>query len=109
MAGDFRSFAEFWPFYLHEHRRPLTRMLHYVGTGLGVLLLLGFLATGDWRLLLGAPIAGYAFAWLAHAYIERNRPATFTHPLWSFRGDFYMLYCWATGRLGAELDRARVT
>lgn len=105
MAEDFQSFAEFWPFYLREHHRPFTRLLHYVGTTLGVILLLGFLATGDWRLLTGAPIAGYAFAWFAHAFIERNRPATFAHPLWSFQGDFYMLYCWATGRLAAELDR----
>lgn len=105
MADDFRSFAEFWPYYLNEHRRPLTRSLHYFGTTLGVLLLAGFLVTGDWRLLLAAPVAGYAFAWFAHAYVERNRPATFTHPLWSFRGDFHMLFCWATGRLGAELRR----
>lgn len=107
MAEACRSFAEFWPYYLHEHSRPLTRALHYFGTTLGVLLLVGFLATGDWRLLLAAPVAGYAFAWFAHAYVERNRPATFTHPLWSFRGDFHMLYYWATGRLGAEIDRAR--
>lgn len=63
----------------------------------GVVLLLGFVATGDWRLLAGAPVAGYAFAWFAHAYVERNRPATFAHALGSFRGDFYMLYCWPTG------------
>ncbi len=107
MAEEFSSFAEFWPYYLGEHSRKATRGLHYLGTSLGVLLLLAFLVSGDWRLLLAAPIAGYAFAWLAHAAIERNRPATFRHPLWSLMGDFYMLYCWATGRLGAEIERAK--
>lgn len=108
MAEGFRSFAEFWPHYLHEHTRPPTRALHYIGTSLGLLLLAGFVATGDWRLLMAAPVAGYAFAWFAHAFIERNRPATFTHPLWSFYGDFRMLWCWMTGRLSAELHRARL-
>ena len=107
MAQRFRSFAEFWPFYLREHSDPRTRALHYFGTSLALVLLIGFAATGDWRLLVGAPIAGYAFAWFAHGYVEHNKPATFSHPLWSLWGDFYMLYCWATGRLGAELERAR--
>lgn len=107
MAGRYRSFAEFWPYYLREHAAPGTRALHYVGTSLAILLLLAWVAEGDWRLLVATPIAGYGFAWLAHAVIERNRPATFTYPLWSLRGDFYMLFCWASGRLGAELKRAK--
>jgi hypothetical protein len=107
MAPRFRTFAEFWPFYLHEHSDPRTRALHYAGTSLAILLLLGFAWSRDWRLLAGAPVAGYAFAWAAHAFIERNKPATFTYPLWSLIGDFYMLFCWATGRLGAELERAK--
>ena len=120
MAADFRRFADFWPHYLREHSNPRTRALHYVGTSLAALLLAGFVASypallrhlgaaafGDWRLLVGAPVAGYAFAWVAHGYVERNKPATFTHPLWSLFGDFYMLFCWATGRLGAELERCK--
>ena len=107
MAPRFRNFAEFWPFYLREHSLPRTRALHYVGTSLAILLLLGFLWSGDWHFLACAPVAGYAFAWFAHAFIERNKPATFTHPLWSLIGDFYMLFCWATGRLAPELERAK--
>ncbi len=100
-----KSYREFWPRYLAEHRHPATRALHYLGTGLGVTLLTGALAFADWRWLVAALIAGYGSAWLGHALIERNRPATFTHPLWSFISDFRMFGLWLSGRLGAELKR----
>jgi hypothetical protein len=106
MADRLSSFAEFWPHYLRAHSDPRTRAAHYLGTSAGVLLFLAFLATGAWPLLAAVPVAGYGFAWFAHGVFERNRPATFGHPLWSFAGDFYVLYCWATGRLAAELERA---
>jgi hypothetical protein len=107
MPEQIASFAEFWPHYLRAHGDPRTRAAHYLGTSLGILLFLAFIATGDWLLLPCVLLAGYGFAWLAHAGFEHNRPATFDHPLWSFVGDFYMLYCWATRRLGAELERAQ--
>lgn len=103
----YKSFEEFWPFYLREHSKPRTRAFHYVGTSLVVALALAALVTGRWWLLLAMPVAGYAFAWVSHAAIERNRPATFTYPAWSFRADFKMWWLWLTGRLGPDLAAAQ--
>lgn len=104
----FERFDDFWPFYLREHARAGTRLLHYAGTTSVVLIAAVAVATRSWWLLLGVPVAGYGFAWLSHYAVERNRPATFTHPLWSLRADFRMWRLWLTGRLGGELDAAGV-
>ncbi len=106
MTRQYRSFAEFWPFYLREHSLPRTRALHYAGTSLVVAIAVFAAAAGRWLWLLAIPVAGYGFAWLAHFAVEKNRPATFTYSFWSLAADFKMWWLWLTGRLGGELDRA---
>ena len=101
----FQSFEEFWPFYIGEHRKPVTRGLHYVGTGLGYALGVAALVTMNQWLVPAGLLAGYGPAWVSHFFIEHNRPATFKHPLWSFRGDARMLLYFLTGRMGAEFAR----
>ncbi len=109
MARTHQTFAEFWPFYLQEHSRMATRALHYIGTTLVVGLVVALLLTGNWWLAAAVPVAGYFFAWIAHFTVEKNRPATFTYPLWSLVADFKMWFMWCTGRLGPELKRAGVS
>lgn len=104
----YKSFRDFWPHYLREHSRPATRRLHYAGTGLVLAFAIAAAASRDWRLLAAVPLAGYGFAWFSHAAVERNRPATFTHPLWSLAADFRMAWLWAAGRLDSELQQAGV-
>ncbi len=96
---QFKSFAEFWPYYLGEHSKPATRMLHCVGSLLAIAIVFAFVMIGKWWLFPLALIPGYAFAWIAHFFLENNRPATFTYPLWSFMGDWKMLALMLTGRL----------
>lgn len=105
MADRFRSFDEFWPFYLREHARPATRVVHVGGTWAAVLVLVLGVLTGPWWLVLLAPVIGYGCAWVSHLFIERNRPATFTYPAWSLRGDLRLAWLAALGRLGPELRR----
>lgn len=109
MAREYRTFEEFWPYYLREHSKVRTRALHYVGTTLVIFLAVLMVATGRWALLIALPLAGYFFAWVGHFAIEHNRPATFTYPLWSLGADFKMWWLAVTGRLGPELDKAGVT
>ncbi len=98
MPRDFRSFGEFYPYYLSEHRNPTCRRLHFVGTGLVIAITISAVATGTWTLLLFMPIVGYGFAWAGHFFFEKNKPATFRHPLYSLAGDFRMFGEMLAGR-----------
>lgn len=106
MTRTFNSFEEFWPYYLKAHSSPTTRGFHYAGNAaavtVGLLGVVFFKHAGS--LLLGLMI-GYLLAWIGHFFFEKNRPATFGNPLWSFIGDLRMLWLWLSGRLKPELDR----
>lgn len=109
MAERKATFEEFWPFYLQEHANPRTRTFHYVGTALVITIAVVAIIMQKWLWLSAMPLAGYFFAWVSHAFIERNKPATFTHPLWSLISDFRMFFFWISGRLRPELDKAGVS
>ncbi|MFT6430597.1 MAG: hypothetical protein ACJAXR_002752 [Halopseudomonas sp.] len=95
----FQSFAEFYPFYLSEHVNDTSRRLHYIGSLLVLVVLAWTVFTQNWMLLVALPIAGYGFAWAGHFFFEKNRPATFKYPLFSFMGDWVMLRDALTGRI----------
>jgi hypothetical protein len=103
-----RTYGEFWPEYLREHARPATRAIHYFGTILSAAVLVWALVTQNWWWLLAVPFLGYGPAWFAHFFVERNRPATFTHPVWSLISDYRMCFLFLTGRLGDELMKHQV-
>ncbi len=104
-----RSFSEFWPYYLGEHSRPETRWFHLLATLALWGLVLATLATRIWWLLVAIPVAAYGLAWFSHFFIEHNRPATFSQPLYSLLADHKMAFYMITGRLGQELSRHKIT
>jgi hypothetical protein len=98
-------YREFWPFYVSQHLQPVTRLLHFLGTSAALLCIVAAVATHIWWLLLLAPIVAYGLAWVAHFFVERNKPATFTYPLWSLVGDFHMYGLMWLGRMDAEVRK----
>jgi hypothetical protein len=102
------TYREFWPYYLREHASPRTRAIHYVGTGLATASLIAAIVTGNPWLLVVMFFGGYGPAWIGHFFIEHNKPATFTYPLWSLFSDFRMAFTWLTGGMGRELTKAGV-
>lgn len=92
------SFEEFWPFYVSQHSRPSTRALHFAGTTMVLgSLLAGALVAPGWAVL--APVVGYGPAWVGHFFFEKNRPATFRHPFYSFAGDWVMFKDILSGKI----------
>ena len=103
----YQSYQEFYPFYLSQHLDPTCRGLHYIGTTLVIGVLLYALFTQSYLVLLALPVCGYFFAWVGHFGYEKNKPATFTYPLWSLIGDFQMYFEFLTGRLEQRLQEVR--
>jgi hypothetical protein len=95
----YTSFREFYPFYLGEHANRTCRRLHFIGSSLVIGVLVAAIVRHDPRWLLLAPLAGYGFAWVGHFFFEKNRPATFKQPLYSFIGDWVMYWDILRGRI----------
>lgn len=95
----YRSLAEFYPFYLSEHQNDTSRRLHFIGTALLIVIALYALFTQQWVLLWLVPVVGYGFAWVGHAFFEKNKPATFKYPLYSLASDFWMFADILRGRV----------
>lgn len=102
------TYREFWPYYLREHSKPETRAIHYFGTGLATTALVAGVVVAEPWLVAAALVAGYGPAWIGHFFIEKNKPATFTYPLWSLVSDYRMAFDWLSGRLPKELAKAGV-
>jgi hypothetical protein len=99
MSERYTSFREFYPFYLTEHVDRTCRRLHFVGSSLVLIVFVTACVTQRWNLLWILPVLGYGFAWVGHFFFEKNRPATFKYPFYSFAGDWVMYWQTLTGRI----------
>ena len=109
MSADrkYKDFKSFYPYYLTEHGDAKNRLLHFFGTLLFFVCLLAGIITGKWWLFLLIPFVGYGFAWVGHYFIEKNKPATFTYPLFSLASDFVMFWHIITGQINTKLKEAK--
>ncbi len=104
MSG-FRSFSEFYPYYLSEHKDPVCRRLHYMGSTLVLAILVTLAVTGLWGYWWLMLLAGYGFAWVGHFKFEHNKPATFKYPFYSLAADWVMYKDFLTGQLEQKLQK----
>ncbi len=96
---QYKSFTAFYPFYLSQHQNITCRRLHFIGSSLILIMLAYIVISATWLLLWSLPLFGYGFAWVGHFFFEKNKPATFTYPLYSFIGDWVMYKDTLTGKL----------
>lgn len=104
MSG-FRRFSEFYPYYLSEHKDPVCRRLHYMGSTLVLVILVTLAVTGLWSYWWLMLLAGYGFAWVGHFKFEHNKPATFKYPFYSLAADWVMYKDFLTGQLEQKLEK----
>ena len=102
----YKTFREFWPYYVSEHANPLNRALHFCGTTIVIAAIVCAIVLRKPWLLALTPVGGYGFAWAGHFLVEKNRPATFTYPFWSLAADFVMYAKTWAGQMGEEVRSA---
>lgn len=99
MGVRYTSFAEFYPYYLTQHADRICRRTHFIGSSLALASLAMYFFFGGAWWILAAVVMGYGGAWIGHFFYEKNRPASFDQPLYSFRADWVMYWQMLTGKL----------
>ena len=107
MTKEYKTLGEFYPYYLTEHQNSVSRTLHFIGTGLLLLVAAYAMFTQHWKLFWLVPVLGYGFAWVGHFFFEKNKPATFKYPFFSLASDFIMFKDILTGQIGAKMEAAK--
>lgn len=102
----FRSFAEFYPYYLDQHSDRWCRLLHVTGVLLAVATVITAIVMREWLLLALIPVIGYGLSWIGHLFFEHNKPATFGSPLYSLAGDVLMTWHILTGQYARKAGAA---
>jgi len=105
MERKYKSFKAFYPFYLSQHSNKTCRLLHVIGTTILLAITITAIYHNQPELLIFVPIAGYGFAWTGHFFFEKNKPATFTYPLWSLASDFKMYFQVLSGTIALDTSK----
>ena len=98
-ATSTNSFETFYPIYLKEHSNATCRRLHFLGSTLSLICLMMLFITGKPQYFLYGLLCGYGCAWIGHFGFEKNKPASFKRPIYSFMGDWVMYKDMWTGNI----------
>ena len=93
------NFNEYYKHYLTLHQNKWNRRLHALGQFATILFVLACISGSRWGALLVTPFVVYPFAWSGHFFFEKNKPATFSNPLWAKACDWVMLKDILIGRI----------
>jgi hypothetical protein len=105
MPRRLSSFEEFWPYYVALHAHPSNRALHFLGMSLALAAVAAALALAAPAWLAFVPLLVYGPAWVGHTFVEKSRPAIFTYPWWSLRGDVRAYRLMWMARMEPEVAR----
>ncbi len=86
-----KDYSEFYRFYLTEHRSIMSRRLHAAGSSIGIYFFTKAIRQRKPKYFVYGLVSGYACAWVGHFVFEKNKPASFKQPLYSFISDWRML------------------
>jgi hypothetical protein len=103
----YKTLKDFYPYYLTEHQDKRCQAMHFIGTGILLLIAIAMFATQTWWFFFLIPLVGYGFAWIGHFVFEKNKPATFQYPGFSLASDFIMFYHILTGQIDRKVAEAR--
>ena len=101
-----QDYSTFYRFYLTEHRNIMSRRLHVVGSSIGLYCVSKAIRQKKAKYVLYGLLAGYACAWVGHFVFEKNKPASFKQPVYSFISDWRMFSDVLRGHLSLQ-DRAK--
>jgi hypothetical protein len=107
LEKQYKTFKAFYPYYLSEHSSKINRTLHFCGTLLILLVLIFGLVSSNYKWFIAIPFLGYGFAWVGHFFVEKNKPATFTYPLYSLGADFVMFWHMLIGQIDKKLSEIK--
>jgi len=98
MEDRIKSFSEFYDFYLSQHQKMWTRIFHFIGTALVLLVLIYVIQSGKERFLWYLPIFGWGFSALSHYIFEKNKLTGFQYPFFTLMADFKIFFELITGK-----------
>ena len=100
-----KNYHEFYRFYLTEHQNITNRKCHFIGSSIALYFIAKAIYRRKVKYIAYGVLAGYGCAWIGHFVFEKNRPASFKQPVYSFISDWKMFIDILRGRVSLKSKR----